>query len=1099
MPKRNPSSKSGPFRHSADRVFLGVSLCFLLSGVAGLIYQMVWMRYLATIFGTSEQAIVTVLVAYMGGLAAGAWGAAKLLPRLKRPILIYALLEVTIAVSALFVPLLLKVISRVHVAMVGGQASPPSEGGVLDMLVCLGLGCVVLSIPTACMGATLPILARGVVHRSEQIGRRVGWLYAINTLGAMTGVVLAAFFLIPSLGLWRASFVGVGLNLLVALLGWFVARRAALCDEAAKTPDRAPAGTRFTYLILAVMLTSGAVAFAYEVLWARLLAHLLGGSLYAFATMLAAFLAGIALGGLLGAMLATERRKSCYWLAGVEISIGVLTAITYSTIGVWSSAESLSEDVTLASQVTLCALVLLPVTICLGATFPLAVRSLAENPEDAGRFAGRVYSWNTVGAIFGAVGAGYFLIPAVGFADTFRVAIGVNLLLGAVVLFAPRPAPWRIATGVAVLAVATLIVYRPAPPLSLLTKSPLGRQNSTSLGEPELVHHAVGRSASVVLLKRQGSYLLRTNGLPEAEIFLKGAASLSYTSIRWLPALPIVLRSDTRSLLVVGFGGGALLEAVPSRIESIDVIELEEEVMRANEIIADKRAIDPLKDARIRVIINDARGALELTEKRYDAIVSQPSHPWTAGASHLYTREFLEIARQHMNEEGVFVQWLGAHFVDERLFRSFAATMLAVFPHVQLYLLGENFVFVGSGASLESPYLSGARGDGSLIHLSDYSKISYVEDVLATLQLDEAGCRRLAADHPPITDDRNLMATHHIPGAKLTGALNEPAVMKRVLEPIHYLNQDAPAVLNGFSTGTIDYAYLANLLRTKRSNVDMSRFQKTVLPKTSDLVLQATASLVRQPDQALGKIRTALERDPNHAHARILEALARSRLAHRKWSTRPRGEWPQDFTQFIATDAALETAVGRLSDRHRRVMAAEYLAGTNRLARVREFEADLIAFDDHRDPLFQTAARVRLQYLLDRTGKSEKRQTEDAHAAAQLLDQLLALPLFNNPAYIDRRISLAHRFGDLDFLTAIGWILARKLAAAPANAPPAFKNMFRQMLGAILAPYATKMPDGSLHFSQPAIAEFYRELLGQIGPGVLPEDLTRKQRKYESR
>ncbi len=406
MPKRNPTSRTDRSHHSVDRVFLGVSLCFLLSGVAGLVYQMVWMRYLATIFGTSEQAIVTVLVAYMGGLAAGAWASAKLLPGLKRPILTYALLELTIAISALLVPWLLEFVGRVHVAMMGGQLSPPSDGGILKSLAGLGLGCVVLLIPTACMGATLPILARGVVHRSEQIGRRIGWLYGLNTLGAVVGVVLAAFFLIPSVGLWRTSFVGVGLNLLVAVLGWFVAMRAAPRHEPTKSPDHAPVGGVFTHLILAVMLISGSVAFAYEVLWARLLAHLLGGSLYAFATMLAAFLAGIAIGGLLGARIATGRRKSCYWLTGAQIATGILSAITFSSIDSWSSAAFLREELTMAGQVTLCGLILMPTTICLGATFPLAVRSLAEDPGEAGRFAGRVYSWNTVGAILGAVGAG---------------------------------------------------------------------------------------------------------------------------------------------------------------------------------------------------------------------------------------------------------------------------------------------------------------------------------------------------------------------------------------------------------------------------------------------------------------------------------------------------------------------------------------------------------------------------------------------------------------------------------------------------------------------------------------------------------------------
>ena len=1088
MPKRNRASRTLRSRRSEDLVFVGVSLCFLLSGAAGLVYQLVWMRYLATIFGTSEQAIVTVLVAYMGGLAAGAWVAARLLPRLTRPILIYALLEVTIAIGALLVPWLLEVVGRVHVAIMGGQAAPPSDGGVVNSLAGLGLGCIVLLIPTACMGATLPILARGVVRRSEQIGRRTGWLYGMNTLGAVVGVVLAAFFLIPNLGLWGTSYVGVGLNLLVAVIGWFVANRAVPSVERQDHLAHLPVKGAFTHVILSMMLISGSVAFAYEVLWARLLAHVLGGSMYAFATMLAAFLAGIAIGGLLGATVATERRKSCYWLACVQIGMGILTAITFSSIDRWSSATFLREGLAMAGQVTVCGLILMPTTICLGTTFPLAVRSLAEDPYDAGRFAGRVYAWNTIGAIIGAVGVGYFLIPSVGFAFTFRLAISLNLALSSLVLFAMRPVPRRAAIAAAILAAASLFLYQPQPPLRLLTMSPFDGQRLASQGEPELVHHAVGRSATVALLRRQGSYLLRTNGLQEAEIFPQGAASLSYTSIRWLPALPKVLRADCQSLLVVGFGGGTLLEAVPSGIQSIDVIELEHEIIRANELIADHRAIDPLKDTRIRVVINDARGALELTNQCYDAIVSQPSHPWTAGASHLYTREFLELARDHMHEEGIFVQWLGAHFVDEHMFRSFCATMVAVFPHVQLYLLGDNFVFVGSATSLETPFLDGAREDGSLIHLSEYSKIAFVEDVLATLVLDEAGCRRLAANQRPITDDKNLMATEHLPGAKLEGALNEPAVMQRVLGPAHYLNQANPTIVSSLSH-RIDFVYLARLLQTKPRNVDLRRFREDILPEVDQLVLQATLALDRDPSEALDRAQAALARVPDHKHARSLVALARSRLVRRDWSASLRGEMPREFSRFIASDAALATAVERLGALERRIVEAEYLAETNQMARLQDLEPELRAFGDHRDPLFQMAARVRLRYLVDVTDKSVQQQTNDKRAAIRLLDDLLGLPLLNSPGQIAQRISLAHHFNDYDYLTATGWILARKLATAPANAPPALKSSFRHLLGEILGPSATKTPDGRWRFSEPALAKFYRELLRQIGAGVLPDEL----------
>ncbi|MCH2065448.1 MAG: fused MFS/spermidine synthase, partial [Roseibacillus sp.] len=738
--RQSPASSGAAF----DAAFWGVSVCFLLSGVAGLVYQMVWMRYLSTIFGTSELAIVTVLVAYMGGLAVGAALASRRVHRLRSPIRTYAILECAIALSAVLVPLLLKGVAALHTTFLGGQAAPPPDGGLGEALAFLGLGCVVLLIPTACMGATLPILASGIVRREAQIGKRVGWLYSLNTFGAVAGTLLAAFVFIPRLGLWQTSFVGVVLNLLVAVLGWFVALRVprvrdseagedeegmgvAVAEE--DDPRWVPSGV-FITLILVTMLLSGAISFVYEILWSRLLAHVLGGSMVAFATMLAAFLGGIAIGGLLGARLAGEQKRSCYWLAGVEIGAGLITLLLFVYVSSSDFADKRWGEATTGSLVNLCIWLLLPVTICIGATFPLAVRVLTSDPREAGRTAGRVYSWNTIGAIVGAVVAGYLLVPSLGYGASFKWAIVANLLLGALLLgfMKPRPAIPAAAAGALVLAMG--IFYHPGPPLELLTLSP-GASRAVEGKAPRLIHHAVGHSASVAVLGRQGSFLIRTNGLPEAQVFPRGGDKIAYTSIRWLPALPVVLRPESRSMLVVGFGGGTLLEAVPRPIDSIDVVELEAEVIRANRLIADHRAIDPFQDERIKVIVNDVRGALRLTDKRYDTIVSQPSHPWTAGASHLYTREFLELARDHLGEEGTFVQWLGAHFVDEDLLRSFCATMLAVFPHTQLYLIEDNFLFVGSGKSLEDPFLPGATPQGGLFRLSDYPKLANAEDVLA--------------------------------------------------------------------------------------------------------------------------------------------------------------------------------------------------------------------------------------------------------------------------------------------------------------------------------------------------------------------------------
>ena len=1097
-----------PDRAALDIAFWGVSLCFLLSGVAGLVYQVVWMRYLSTVFGTSELAIVTVLVAYMGGLALGAAVASRKVNLLSRPIRVYAVLECIIALSAVLVPLLLKGVAALHARLLGGQASPPPDGGPGEALAFLGLGCVVLLIPTACMGATLPILAAGVVRRASQIGKRVGWLYSLNTFGAVAGTLLAAFVFIPALGLWKTSFVGVLLNLMVAVVGWFVALRTPPAgdveadeeggegaDEGSRT--KSVSGTLITP-VLVVMLLSGAISFVYEILWSRLLAHVLGGSLVAFATMLSSFLGGIAIGGLVGARLAGDRRHSCYWLAGAEMAAGLLMLLVFH-VSSSGFADKRWGEATTGSLANLCIWLLLPATICIGATFPLAVRVLAGDPREAGRIAGRVYSWNTIGAILGAVAAGYFLVPGLGYAASFKWAIAGNLLLGALLLACMRPRPMISAWGAAALVLVIVIFYRPGEPEELLTLSP-GSPPVAREKAPELIHHAVGHSASVAVLERQGSFMIRTNGLPEAEVFQKGGARLSYTSIRWLPALPVALRPGTRSMLVVGFGGGALLEAVPQCIESIDVVELEAEVIRANKLIAHRRAIDPFQDERINVIVNDVRGALRLTEKRYDTIVSQPSHPWTAGASHLYTREFLELARDHLEEKGTFVQWLGAHFVDEDLLRSFCATMLAVFPHTQLYLIDDNFLFVGSGKSLEEPFLPEATPEGGLARLSNYPKLSNVEDVLAKLQLDENGCRGLAHGSPEITDDRNLMATKQKLDGTRKEAMNEPGRLREVLSPLHFLNEKEPGLLKRSGRGWIDHGYLNRLLQGSARNIDLSSYRASHLPQDDELLTEAVGLQMSNPRQAISRLDALFNSESAKeegflARARALAVKIRLGLVRRDLQARGRGERMSELSAVFGEDKDLENEFRKLNKRHRSLLEAEHWVVTGQLQRVRMLAPGDYLLEDHRDPLYVMAAKIRVRCLMDAAGKTDEEQAADVGKAAELLDHLLSLTLvspLSNLALVHQRIQLAHRLKDIDYLRAMGWIMVRRLASAPANAPERMKDLYRAPLGAILKPYASRDSQGRLLFSDKGVGKWYHEVRRQVDDGIFPADYRRR-------
>jgi spermidine synthase len=754
-----------------------------MSGFAALLFQTAWTRQFSLVFGTSELAVATVLAAYMAGLALGARMVERYLDRVRRPVLAYGLLEFGIGIAALAVPLLLVAAERLMVALLGGQAEPPGSDDWVQTAFYIFTAFAVLVIPTALMGATLPLLTRYAVYTREQIGSRTGLLYAINTFGAVGGALAGAFILLPAIGLTRTVMVGTGVNVVVFGL-------AAVIAQATSTPGTAPyysdaseharqhsharrfrdweSGVRW---ILPVMLASGLISFLYEVLWTRMLGYVLGGSIFAFATMVASFLLGIAAGSLIAAPLSRTRPQALAGFVICQLAIALCSAGIYLSLSALLPARA-----GLAGNAPLAIAVLFPATLFIGATFPFAVRILANEPGAAPAATARVYAWNTVGAIAGALLAGFVLIPALKFELSIYVAVLANLTLALVTCLFVARARYAWSAAVLITAVAAAILFRPAVPEKLLRASPLNLDR-----HGELRFYEVGRSASVVVLEQDGALMLRTNGLPEALLEMTGIAP-KFSGEFWLSPLAVIARPETESMLVVGYGGGVVLDAVPPSVHHIDVIELEPKVIDANRAVAPLRKRDPLLDPRVHIVLNDARGALALTNKRYDAIVSQPSHPWTAGASHLYTREFMQQARDHLRDGGVFLQWMNVSFLDEDLLRTLTATLLDVFANVRLYRPDPStLVFIGSDRPLELERTVSGAGTPLALAPRHYGRfgIHAPEDIVVALAADQPGVEALARGAPVITDDMNRMATDNVYDL---GLGLSPAKLSRILD-----------------------------------------------------------------------------------------------------------------------------------------------------------------------------------------------------------------------------------------------------------------------------------------------------------------------------
>ena len=757
-----PNREAGKER----RLLAALAACFFLSGFAALLYQAAWLKKLGVVFGTSHIAVATVLAAYMAGLALGAALAARFVPAVRRPVLVYGVLEGVIGITALLVPVLLGVAQLLFITLFGSQPEPVSDTGAGQTLYYLAGTFLILALPTAAMGATLPLLAKYAVSADSQIGPRVGFLYGINTLGAVFGALASGFMLLPYLGLFGTLAVGAGVNLVVFFIAVYLARLVAPPSAPAE-PSAASAepGTDFKsvpirqegaapqvryHWIMPVMLVSGMVSFTLEVLWTRLLSHLFGGTIYAFSIMLACFLTGIALGGLVAGRLAQERGRAKVLFVAAQVLTAAFSWLSYTVICTW-----LPEGSTLAGNALYAFLVIAPATLFIGATFPLAVRIGAQTAEQAAGVAGRIYTWNTVGAISGALLTGFFILPALGFGQTLQLAMLVSIALAAGVAATLQPQRNWAVPGAAVMAVLTLFALRFERPDELIYA-----QIPDDKVQGEEYYYGVGRSATILMGDLDGFFHLSSNGLSESAIARRGTAPVN-NSQKWLSGLTTLARPDARSMLVVGFGGGVALEGVAPHVTDLDVVELEPRVISANRAVSDERGHDPLSDPRLNLVINDARNAVMLSGKRYDIIVSQPSHPWTGGASHLYTREFLALAKSRLNDGGVFLQWINSRFVDEALLKVLAATVAEQFSHVELYQPErEVLFFLGSDRPIDIWNGAGNAARALQQHPRHYNRLGMrgVEDALVMLTLDNDGVRQFAAGAPVNTDEHNRLA-----------------------------------------------------------------------------------------------------------------------------------------------------------------------------------------------------------------------------------------------------------------------------------------------------------------------------------------------------
>ena len=704
-------------------VFAALFICFFLSGVAALLYEVVWVRMLTQIFGSTAYAVATVLAGFMAGLALGSFVFGRIVDRERNYLQLYGWLELGIGIYGFLVPHVFKAAFGIYGKLFWLHQISPFVFNCALFLLAFSL----LAVPTFLMGATLPVLSRFFVKSLSQLGRRIGDLYGTNTLGAVVGCGVAGYFLIPTLGIRGTLYSAAVLNVVIAVfiiaLDWLRNQDNAAVTAPSESPHEPAVVTRPTWvgwLILVAIGLSGMAAMIFENAWTHALTMIIGGSVYSFTTMLLTFLVGLATGGYLYSRTFGNRLVQATSFGLIELGVG---AAALTTIPLFEKLPLIfvrlhagfgdSFPLFLAIQVAVSFLVMFPSTLLFGMTFPLVVRLFAQNLYKVGSSVGTIYAVNTLGAIAGAFAGGFVLLPLFGIQHSIVIGAFINLAIGYLLIVAdPHPGrARRLALGsIAAVALLVLALRLPKWDPRILTSGvtvyasrykglPTDSLRLEEMRQDEVLYYREGLTATVSVHRPHKDYLyLKTNGKTD------GSFGDSLTMLL-TGYIPMFLKPDAKEVAIIGLGTGMTVKAVGTfPVESIRVLEIEPAMVEAAAFFETKIG-GILKDPRVKIIASDGRNYMLATPQMYDLIISEPSNPWIAGIASLFTQDFYAVAKQKLKPGGIFAQWIHVYSMSPDDFRMVLRTFAEAFPNLSVWNMQESdFLLIGSSSPLAFDY-----------------------------------------------------------------------------------------------------------------------------------------------------------------------------------------------------------------------------------------------------------------------------------------------------------------------------------------------------------------------------------------------------------
>jgi len=660
---------------------------FLLSGLAALVYQIVWARQLYLVFGVTIYATSAVVTTFMAGLALGSIYFGRLVDRWERPIFLFALLELGIGLFGFAFPAIIAVLRPAYVGIYGLLGGQNYAVGLARFALSFGI----LILPTSLMGGTLPVLARAYVSHGKRLGGEVAGLYSANNLGAFLGCALAGYLFIELLGLKGTLALAGSLNLLVAALAFALAVRlpaAATTDSpsleaAGSEPERLPTPVKVALWVFGI---EGFTSLAYQMAWVRMLVFFVQSNIYAVTAIVATYLLGLSVGAFVVKRLVDRARDPYRVLGVIELGIAFSALVTVPLLPWMLGFQRNVQDAlwhwgwagsTLARFVICGAVILVP-TSFMGATMPLAARIYLPTLRRLGKKMGVIGCLDTVGSILGAFAGGFVLIPLLGIQRTIIATALVNLALAAWVFWAAR-APGQTAAlrpGFVVSAAALLA----APMLFLLRPMPLiyASRALDAYMQRELLYYDEGMEDTVSVIRAYDF----TRGLFVDQSDAAWTDRFDRPSHELVAHVPLLLNSDPKRVLLVGFGIGFTTQTCRVYNTDVDVVELSSGVVRANPLFAEDNG-HVLSDAQhVHLTIDDGRNFVLRTDRKYDMVHVGIIYPGlTSGNASFFTVDFFRECKRILAPGGVVSQWVPIHGMAYEDFRLIVRSFLEVFPH----------------------------------------------------------------------------------------------------------------------------------------------------------------------------------------------------------------------------------------------------------------------------------------------------------------------------------------------------------------------------------------------------------------------------------